>query len=196
VGRLEVGAPIPSQEQIIWEGHPSFAHSIPKLVRAGLFFFIWLTLYGSRNAVLNFPAAADFFYAVEYDFGIPARQAIQYVAYILLFFMFLNVLKIIRVILRHLNTKYTITTQRIVIQTGLLNITSKQLELYRLKDYSLQQPLWARIWGYANVNLVSSDRILSEARLWGLPDARTVTESMRRAAQVARAESGSVSIRE
>ncbi|MEW5980697.1 MAG: PH domain-containing protein [Acidobacteriota bacterium] len=196
VGRLEVGSPIPSEEQLIWEGHPSFAYSLPHLFWSAVFFLLWLFLYSSRNALLDVPDAARAVTEIADELNIAPRELLQYVAYVLVFFMFLNVLKVIRTILRHINTTYTITTQRIVIQTGILNISSHQIELFRLKDYSRQQTLWARICGYVNVNVVSSDRILPHALLWGLPHARHITESMRRAAQIARSESGSVAITE
>lgn len=196
IGRLEVGSPIPSEEQLIWEGHPSFAYSLPRLFWYTAFFLLWLFLYSSRNAVLDFPDAARLLAEVGDEVSIGPRELLQYVAYLLVFFMFLNVLNVIRTILCHINTTYTITSQRIVIQTGILNVTSHQIELYRMKDYSRRQTLWARICGYVNVQVVSSDRILPHALLWGLPHARHITESMRRAAQIARAESGSVAITE
>jgi len=196
VGRIEVGAPVASEEKLIWEGHPSFAYSLPRLLRSAVFFCLWLFLYAKRNAVLEIPEVTRLLDEAAQQVNIAPRDLLQYAAYVLVFFMFLNALSVIRTILRHINTSYSITSQRIVIQTGILNVTSHQIELYRLKDYSREQTLWARIFGYVNVLVVSTDRILPRARLWGLPHAREITESIRRAAQIARAESGGVTITE
>jgi uncharacterized membrane protein YdbT with pleckstrin-like domain len=110
--------------------------------------------------------------------------------------MFCNCYEIIKNILKYFNTKYTITSQRIVIRKGILNISSYQIELFRLKDFWKHQNLWARLCGYVNVEVISSDRYLPEAYLRGLPNARYITEHMRMAAQAARSQSGFVYIRE
>jgi len=198
MGRLELGSPMPGQESLMWEGRPSFAYSVPSFIKSAVFFSIWGFLYIAITDAIDVPIGSEAVGTVrnELDLDAEAEQALVYVGYGLLFFMFLNVLRVIKTILRHVNTWYTITTQRIVIRTGILSLTSKQIELFRLKDYSSHQSLWARVFRYANLHVVSSDRLLPNAVLWGLPMRGNIVEMIRRAAQVARAEHGSVTITE
>lgn len=196
VGRLEVGSPIASEETLIWHGHPSFAYSITKFLKSGIFFVLWLYLYSQRMQILEIPAVWRALIELSGEISRSPAQLVQWASYILVFFIFLNLLKIIKTYLIHINTTYTLSSQRILVKTGILNISSAQIELYRMKDYSMSQSLWARMCGYAHLNVISSDRIMPRAYLWALPDSGRMTESLRRAAQVARAESGSVTITE
>ena len=195
-GRLEVGSPIPSEETLIWHGNPSLAYSFTKLGKSVLFLALWGSLASKRMMLLQIPELTGILSEIAQSLHRSTLEILDWATYPLYFFMVLNVLALARTTLRHLNTTYTLTSQRVTVRTGILNITTAQIELYRLKDYSIKQSLWARICGYAHVHLISSDRIMPRAFLWALPDGDRVTEVVRRFAQVARAESGSVTISE
>lgn len=184
VNRLEVGSPVQQKEQLIWKGYPSFAYAIPRLAKSLFFIILWFYLYSQRFNFLNRIDAPD------------ADLIGMIAGYVLLFFIFLNVIAIIKTVLAHINTVYTFTSQRVIMQTGILNIKSYQIELFRLKDFAKQQSLWARITGYCNVVIISSDRIRPNMVLWGLPYGDQLTEAVRAAAQVARSQAGQVSISE
>lgn len=82
--------------------------------------------------------------------------------------------------------RYEVTTERIKITTGLLSRSSQELELYRVRDYSVVEPFWLRLVGCGDVVLVSSDRSTPSFVLRAVPRAqwlkdeiRTHTERMR-----------------
>lgn len=56
------------------------------------------------------------------------------------------------------NTKFEITSQRLRVRAGVLNKTTAELELYRVKDFRVDQPLFLRMFGLSNIILVSTDR--------------------------------------
>lgn len=56
------------------------------------------------------------------------------------------------------NTRFEITTQRLRLKAGVLNKTTAELELYRVKDFRVDQPFFMRIFGLSNIILVSTDR--------------------------------------
>jgi hypothetical protein len=89
-----------------------------------------------------------------------------------------------------------IRTQRVRLRSGLLSQSVSQIELFRLKDVALQKSLWGRICNYGHLLLISSDRLMAEATLKGLPEAERQLEAIRFATQRARAQSGMVSITE
>ena len=103
---------------------------------------------------------------------------------------------IVRSIVTYFNAFFVITTQRVRIRSGLLSQSFNQIELFRLKDVALQKSLWGRICNYGHVLLISTDRLMGEAILRGLPEAEKQLEAIRFAAQRARAQSGMVSITE
>ena len=55
------------------------------------------------------------------------------------------------------NIKYELTTERLRIRHGILNKELDELELYRVRDYKLDQPIWLRIFSLANIVLRTAD---------------------------------------
>jgi uncharacterized membrane protein YdbT with pleckstrin-like domain len=55
-------------------------------------------------------------------------------------------------------TKYELTNERLRIRHGVLNKETDDLELYRVRDYKLEQPFFLRILSLGNVVLKTSDR--------------------------------------
>ena len=54
--------------------------------------------------------------------------------------------------------KIEINEEKLVQKKGVLNLKTDELQIYRVKDISLEQPLWLRLVGLSNINLVSSDK--------------------------------------
>ena len=55
------------------------------------------------------------------------------------------------------STTYTLTSERLLIVSGLLNKTTDSVELYRVRDYEITQPFLLRFLGLQNVALVTAD---------------------------------------
>jgi uncharacterized membrane protein YdbT with pleckstrin-like domain len=82
--------------------------------------------------------------------------------------------------------RYEITSERIRVSTGLLSRVTTELELYRVRDYTIAEPFWLRLVGCGNIILQTADRtnpqlvIHAVPRVNGLKDQiRTHTERMR-----------------
>ena len=54
--------------------------------------------------------------------------------------------------------RYQLTTERLLMSYGILSKTTDSLELYRVKDLRMTQPLSARIFGLENIELTTSDQ--------------------------------------
>jgi uncharacterized membrane protein YdbT with pleckstrin-like domain len=83
-------------------------------------------------------------------------------------------------------TAYELTTQRLRITHGILNRQLDELELYRVKDYVLVQPLFLRMLGLGNITLLSSDASTPMLELRAIPGADDVREKLRTAVQTER----------
>jgi uncharacterized membrane protein YdbT with pleckstrin-like domain len=80
-------------------------------------------------------------------------------------------------------TVYELTTQRLKIHRGILTRRLEEVELYRVKDYVLEQPLFLRMLGLGNLTLVSSDATTPALMLRAIANVSTVREQLRTAVQ-------------
>lgn len=56
------------------------------------------------------------------------------------------------------NTTYDLTTQRLTTRQGVFSKQTDALELYRVRDYRLEQPFFLRLFSLGNIVLTTSDR--------------------------------------
>jgi len=75
--------------------------------------------------------------------------------------------------------KFTMTNHRIVEQRGILSITTDQLELFRVKDIRLEQPLLLRLFGLSNIVLTTSDVSDPLYKIQGIENGSTLLEELR-----------------
>lgn len=75
---------------------------------------------------------------------------------------------------------YEVTTQRINKRFGILNKDYSMLELYRVRDYRVQQPFLIRIFGLGNIILETSDRSHPRFVLPAIRDTNNLIEKLRR----------------
>jgi hypothetical protein len=64
-----------------------------------------------------------------------------------------------------------------------LNRKLDELELFRVKDYSMNQPLFLRLVKLGNLTLVTSDASSPTVAIRAIPDVETVREKLRSAVQ-------------
>ena len=76
--------------------------------------------------------------------------------------------------------RFEISTERLRMMQGVLNRNVDELELYRVKDSRVLQPLWLRIFGLGHVVLETSDRSHPKATLNAIKGPRQVGEILRR----------------
>src|SRR5688572_17896016 len=67
-------------------------------------------------------------------------------------------------------TIYELTTQRLRIATGILSQTIDDVELYRVKDHTLQKPFLHRVFNLGNIVLMTSDRTHPEVVIKAVAD--------------------------
>jgi uncharacterized membrane protein YdbT with pleckstrin-like domain len=89
--------------------------------------------------------------------------------------------------LRSINTQYLITSQRIVVETGVFSKEIETIEIYQVDDIQLEKPLNQRIMGTGNIRLLTRDISAPRLVLYRLPiDVRELYEQMRPCIQQAR----------
>ncbi len=80
-------------------------------------------------------------------------------------------------------TSYELTTQRLKIASGILNRKLDELELFRVKDYAMDQPLFLRMVGLGNLTLVTSDASTPTVAIRAIANVEDVREKLRTAVQ-------------
>jgi uncharacterized membrane protein YdbT with pleckstrin-like domain len=88
------------------------------------------------------------------------------------------------------NTEYELTTQRLRTRSGVLNKHLDELELYRVRDYKLEQPFFLRLFSLSTVILQTSDKSNQVLVLRAIPRGDTLREQMRTYVEEARMRRG------
>lgn len=77
-------------------------------------------------------------------------------------------------------TVYQLTNERLKTSFGILNKRVDELELYRVKDYRLEQPLYLRLFGLGNIILDTSDRSNPIMILKAVPEPSELLDCIRK----------------
>ena len=77
------------------------------------------------------------------------------------------------------NTRYELTTERLRTRHGVLNKETDELELYRVRDYKLEQPLFLRLFSLGNIVLQTSDSSHPVVTLRAIANGEELREQLR-----------------
>jgi uncharacterized membrane protein YdbT with pleckstrin-like domain len=75
-------------------------------------------------------------------------------------------------------TRYTLTNERLIKESGILKKERDEIELFRIKDTAVRAGLFQRFVGYGNIAIVSSD-LTGTFVLENMPDAMKKREQIR-----------------
>lgn len=81
---------------------------------------------------------------------------------------------------------YEVTTERIRLTTGILTRRTDELELYRVKDVTLVEPLAIRLFGCGNIVVTTHDASTPTLELTCIKGAAELREQMRQSIEVCR----------
>lgn len=82
--------------------------------------------------------------------------------------------------------RYEITTQRLRIRQGVFSKRTDELELYRVKDSTVLEPFWQRLFGIGNIVITTNDETTPTVTLEALPNSRETREKLRAAIEECR----------
>lgn len=124
--------------------------------------------------------------------GTPS-QVINLPVYILCAILFWLVIPLFVILWRWLvvrNTKYELTSERLKMRRGVLNKHMDEVELYRVRDYKLEEPLFLRLFGLGNITLRTSDRSHPVLSLRAIRNGEQLYDQIRDAVEQCRARKG------
>lgn len=59
-------------------------------------------------------------------------------------------------------TKYSLTKEKLFIQTGIFNLKEEEVRLYRIMDVTLRRSFWERLFGLGTIHCCAADRSTPE----------------------------------
>ncbi|MCR5416463.1 MAG: PH domain-containing protein [Pseudobutyrivibrio sp.] len=75
-------------------------------------------------------------------------------------------------------TKYSMTEDRLFVETGILNLEQNEVRLYRILDLQLRRSLGQRIFGVGSIIVSSSDKSLGTFEIRNVKHAANVKEML------------------
>jgi uncharacterized membrane protein YdbT with pleckstrin-like domain len=89
------------------------------------------------------------------------------------------------------SVKYRLTTQRVVVETGLFSKRMDQIDIYRINDFVVERPFAQRLAGTGNIVLTAMDRSTPDVGIEGLKtDVMALYEKLRAATEEAKRARG------
>ena len=83
-------------------------------------------------------------------------------------------------------TKYRLTENKLLVETGFFNTHEEELKLYRITDVSYSQNFWERIGKTGTIRILSNDTSTPEIFLLHVKNARDVKEVISQTVEKAR----------
>ena len=83
-------------------------------------------------------------------------------------------------------TKYTLTTEKLLIETGVFNRAEEEIRLYRIMDMTLKRSFWQRIFGVGTIHCCTADKSAPEVDIQWIRDASNVKELLSDAVEAER----------
>ena len=75
-------------------------------------------------------------------------------------------------------TRYSLTQDKLVIDTGFISRKEDEIRLYRILDITLDRPLSQRIWGLGSIRLNTADKTSPEIVIKRIKHAITVKDML------------------
>ena len=75
-------------------------------------------------------------------------------------------------------TKYSLSADRLFINTGFLNVKEDEVRLYRIMDISLERKFWQRLFGLGTIRCCSADKTLKDFEIQNIKDSKSVKEML------------------
>jgi uncharacterized membrane protein YdbT with pleckstrin-like domain len=92
---------------------------------------------------------------------------------------------------RRLSTHYRVTSQRVVIERGILSKRMDQTDLYRIVDYTVERPFGQRLMGTGNLVLKTMEASNPVVRIDGIQtDVVALYERLRKATEAEKRRRG------
>ena len=127
----------------------------------------------------------------------PLRQALSSVFktshwdwYIALIVILVYVVWLVYRILKLRSTSYTVSTETILIEHGILFRSTEEVEFSRVKNITMKRGVFRALLGVGDISFELSDSVVPKVVLRSIPEPRAALERIQEVSAVAHADSG------
>jgi hypothetical protein len=175
------GRAAPANEESLWEGAPSLKALAVSMVATGLFAIVVpLVVYLGYTPLRDLIAHASTDAA-----GLVADHEEGARTFLMLVVIALVAARALRLGWRMLalrSHRYGVSTQRIMVESGVFSKTIAEIDVRTIDDIVFRQSLVERLLGIGQIAILSSEPSNPRLRLVGVPDPRHVRELIRNSA--------------
>lgn len=83
-------------------------------------------------------------------------------------------------------TKYRLTEEKLLVNTGILSIKEEEVQLYRIMDVTLKRSLWQRIFNVGTIHCCSGDKTTPEFDIIDIKNPSEVKELLSKNIEIQR----------
>ncbi len=174
-------------EEQVWHGKPALRATIYmwlfSLAIGALLSFAWQKILLDGGYIIQVVAIIPQLIPVFYPQGQPAW-------WLTLVPWILAIIPVGKYTLLLALTSYTLTTQRLSVKSGILFRTYDQVELFRVRDFMIDAPLYFTILGLGHVRVISRDESLPILTLIAQPEPEKLVNLIRDRVQARKDEVG------
>ena len=87
---------------------------------------------------------------------------------------------------KSISERYEVTTERLIVEYGILNKSTEEIELFRVQDLSVERSVFDRMFGVGNIVIHSGDATGGMLVLFDIANAEEVKNLIRDASRVER----------
>jgi membrane protein YdbS with pleckstrin-like domain len=165
-------------EKMLWEGAPSFAlvygRVLGIVIRAIILYTVGYVLVAYALPAIA-ASSEDLRLLIEKN-----GSAVDWAIFgILTIPLIPPVVALIAAIARIRNTHYKVTTQRIVVEQGVLSRALEEIDMRSIDDTEFRQSFFERIFKIGEIWIVSTDKVAPKMVLQGVPDPLKTRELIR-----------------
>lgn len=73
-------------------------------------------------------------------------------------------------------TKYRLTEEKLLVETGLFSLKEEEIQLYRIMDLTLRRTFWQRIFNLGTIHCCSADKTTPEFDIKNVKNSSEVKE--------------------
>ncbi len=85
-----------------------------------------------------------------------------------------------------ISERYEVTSERIIVEYGILNKRTEEIELFRVQDLSVERSMFDRMFGVGNIIIHSGDATGGALVMFDIANAEDVKNKIRDASRVER----------
>jgi len=165
-------------ETVLWEGSPSLKLLLVQILRT-----LIVATAAIVAAILVHPLAVSFFEDLSSGKGGRGPRDGSPATLILMVivgsYLVIRVIVLSTSVMRLRTTKYRLTSQRLVVEQGILSRTLDEVDLRTVDDSGFSQSPLERLQKIGTVWVLASDRSTPRVALRGIPDPRALREKIR-----------------